>query len=147
MIYCECNNDEVLLKALGKTRRQIKHKPNKSEACKSLKKDNNSLALIDEDPGKLQDKYPENLNIIYNQNSFIIKEDTRLDNKIILLCPELEPWIEKAIAQAQLNRADYHLPKDLHDIGTDDKKLKQLQKMIEDALPASMMLQELKARL
>lgn len=147
MIFCECYNDEVLLKALGKTRKQIKHKPNKSEACKSLKKENNSLSLIDEDPGKLQDKYSETLISVYYNNDISIREDTKLSNKVILLCPKLEPWLEKALKQAKIDRAKYHLPEDLHDIGTDDHKLSILQQMIEDALPNSPMLIDLKSKL
>lgn len=145
-IYCECYNDEALLRALGLSRKKIKHKSNKSEACKSLRKASNSIALIDADPGKLQDKYSEELIETYNSNDIIVREDIKTGNRIILISPELEPWVNKALSQTKIDISKYHLPTDLHDIGTNDHKLFILRTMIRDALPNSIMLRDLQSK-
>ena len=144
MIFCECYNDETLLRALGKARKEVKHNSNKFEVCKSLKKNNDSIGLLDQDPGKLQDRYTEGLTKTYEDNGIMILEDRQSNNKVIVLCPELEPWLNKAFKESGIAISNYHLPSDLHEIGTNDSKLLRLRHMITDALPTSKMLKSLR---
>jgi len=50
MILIECYNDEELVKQLGFKKKQYKHKANKPEVVKGLKKESGiSIGIVDED--------------------------------------------------------------------------------------------------
>ncbi|GFP27654.1 MAG: hypothetical protein DDT22_00932 [candidate division WS2 bacterium] len=137
MIYFECKSDGLLLKVLGIPKNEMIHSGGKSLVCKDLEKHNGFKGLIDEDPHTIN-PHIKNLKLIENSNEFSIKimVDNKNNNKIIILCPELERWVIKATEKAGLDIKDFNLPnngKQLHSvINANLKKFESLLKKLKD---------------
>jgi len=110
MIYVECKPDYILIRNLQIPKHKIIHAGNKSKVCKRLMKTNNSIGIIDEDPGSIQPSYIKQLIQIYNNQGIKKLYDKNRGNIIILLCPRLEEWIIKAAKNAGINLNKYNLP-------------------------------------
>ena len=116
-IHVECKPDEVLVRALGVPRREIKHWRDKGRVCKHLQDNPGLMGLIDEDPLSAQpaglgrqrpEERPEyGLKVVAGSSCLII------------LCPRLEEWILQAAKEATLDPPRFGLPdqgEDLHDV-------------------------------
>ena len=112
-MFVECNPDEVIVKSLtGLPTKSIIHDfRGKYEFCKRLRVRQNDIALIDEDPGKLQPTYLKELSLIQELIHLGLKVyfDNRRNNRIVLLCPELEGWIIRAAQDSGLKMSAYNL--------------------------------------
>ena len=108
----ECNNDETLMNVLGVSKKVIKHSGNKTRVLKYLLKNEDAIGMVDEDP--------ESYQVDLSNYDFIKNFPTEIDlykkknstDLLIVLKPELEPWILKASRIAKLNLKDYNLPED-----------------------------------
>ena len=116
-IYVECKPDEVLVRALGIPRREIKHWRDKGRLYKHLQDEPGLIGLIDEDPFSAQpaglgrerpEERPEyGLKVIAG------------NSRLIILCPRLEEWILQAAKEAALDPTRFGLPdqgQSLHDV-------------------------------
>jgi hypothetical protein len=108
----ECNNDESLMNLLGISKKIIKHSGNKTRVIKHVLKNEKTIGIIDEDPDsyevdltgfKLIKTYPSEIDLLQKRGS---------KNLLIILKPELEPWILKAGRIAKIMPKDYKLPED-----------------------------------
>lgn len=98
-IILECKPDEVFIRALGFSKKQIIHQPNKGEVINFLRK-NPSLVcvgIIDEDPGTTQPKHLKEFvfNRELSEHNFSVFESKRTSHLIIMIKPRLEDsiWI------------------------------------------------------
>ena len=113
-MFVECNPDEVIVRFLtGLSGRNIIHDfRGKYELCKLLRLRRNDIALIDEDPGKLQPSYLKQITPVENLTHLGLKTyvDNSRNNRIVLICPELEGWILRAVRDSGLRMDTYNLP-------------------------------------
>jgi hypothetical protein len=139
MIYVECYSDEVLVNSLGVRRKMIKHSFGKSEVCKNLQKTKRCMGLVDEDPLSIQPSYISGLNQLSKDQNIKLLYDKKRQHYLIVLCPTLEEWLLKAVKEAGIDNVE-----ELHKIGSNKSKLKNLEKLIKDTKPKSKMLKSLK---
>lgn len=144
MIYLECDADEVLVKALGVSRREIKHSSDKGDVCNRLEKNRNSKGLVDEDPGSPRPRYIEKLKLFSHESEIKVLYDEKNQNHLIVLCPRLEEWVLKAVKEVRADIGDYSLPNDadkLHEVI--NVKLRNFVDLLEDIKKRSRMLKTL----
>ena len=121
MIYVECKPDWVLVTSLLKKTDRVMHLGNKSEVCKRLKKTENCIGMVDEDPESIQPKYLEELELECDLNPLQLKvlNDRDASNRLILLRPRLEEWIIGTARKEGFTLETFGLssnPKTLHSI-------------------------------
>ena len=134
MIYVECKPDGVLVRHLTDlSRRQVVHEiQGKGAVCTRLMKNTDLVAMVDEDPGKTQPRYMSQLSLSREHVNLGLKLylDRRRNNRVIVLCPRLEEWLLRAVADLELNIENYGLPrraKAFHDaINLDERKIQRL---------------------
>jgi hypothetical protein len=119
-VYFECDNDEALLDVLSIPRKAKKHSFCKGNVCNSLKKVNDSIGMVDEDPSTKQNKYIIDLGkSVSDEYSIKVFSDTKRNNKIVMLCPRLEEWLYSIARINKINPVDFglsKLPEDLHKV-------------------------------
>lgn len=131
MILVECKPDEVLIRALGVPHHRIRHCRGKGQVCRKLERAENTLGLLDEDPGSTQparirrqkpeEKLPYGLKI-YRMGG----------NQLVVLCPRLEEWVLEAAREAGLRASDFGLPEggpDLHRVI--NERLDRLNRLVK----------------
>lgn len=135
-IVLECNPDEVLVKALGYTRKMITHQPNRGEVINYLKRNPAVIGIIDDDPGSAKPTFfskflPETM-VKFDIESYCIpKAGTRL----IIIKPRLEEWILVQAARSEIDLNHHSLPtngKELHKII--NYRLPRFESMIKEML-------------
>lgn len=133
----ECNPDELLVKIYGFYRRSVRHSYGKSRIGKILEREQDLLALVDQDPDGTPIPYFKNttFTILRQEYGYTIKSDTRRGHTIVELQPYLEEWIIDACREASIDIRDYNLPNNpisLHNII--NKNLKVFKRLVEDLL-------------
>ncbi|MBY0435335.1 MAG: hypothetical protein K2U26_14605 [Cyclobacteriaceae bacterium] len=135
MIYFECYSDEAFLLSLGVPSKSIEHSFSKENVCNKLRRDKNSVGLVDEDPNEAQPHFIEDLinsqRIAYKDSNLIFLLDKNADNKLVLIRPNIEAWsIEVARdLKIDLTSSDYNLSNKeskLHELLSFAKNQKQL---------------------
>ena len=116
MILIECYNDEELVKQLGFKKKQYKHKANKPEVVKGLKKESSiSIGIVDEDQEANQPsemKFYQTIDIMGSIK--LKKKDTT--KFLIEISPYLEEWLYKIAKRNRIIPENYGLPKEAHDL-------------------------------
>jgi hypothetical protein len=133
MIYIECEPDKVLVKALGISRKEIKHVFSKGNVCNKLEKNINSKGLVDEDPLSAQPTYIGKLKLHSHEKNIKLLYDENAQNYLIMLCPTLEEWILKAVKESGMNIVNFGLPDDVEKLHrTINIKLGSFENLMED---------------
>ena len=137
LIYVECYPDELLIQMCGFFKRNIKHSFGKSRIGKLLEKNQEHIALVDEDPDGTPIPYFDrtNFSIVKQENGYAIKNDSRRGHTIIEIQPYLEEWILNACNDARVNIREYNLPNDpisLHHVI--NSNLNKLERLLEELL-------------
>jgi len=118
-IYLECKPDEQLMRSLGVTRKVITHANDKGRVCNYLKNCNDCKGLMDEDPGKPQPSYLQQLVVKQEKYDIKVMGDQQRNHTIIVLCPDLETWIVNTAKKTKIALKDFGLPdnsKELHKV-------------------------------
>lgn len=155
MILYECYADETLLSALGLQRKEIEHAGCIGNVGNRLKsKYKYSIGMIDEDPGKSCPSYINNCNFVNMSTTNVdvkVKYDNARKNYIVLICPDLEPWILKITNLENIDITSYGLSNDpdiLHDeLTVSEKKRNSFKQLIIDLEAKSNHIKTLKALL
>ena len=127
MIIVECDPDEFVVKSIVPEvpKRWIKHGGNKSEVLKKVRKRQDAIGIVDEDPDGTQPR----------EMKRYIKKDARdtielLRRKeeartLIQLSPNIEGWLILRAKQNKISLQNYNLPDDwkkMHDIRCIEEK-------------------------
>lgn len=150
MTYFECYADEVVLRAVGFSSKDLEHSFGRSKVCHKLSKDANSIGFVDEDPNKAQDPYMRylfTLPPIYRDEHLLCFTDIKSKNKLLVVRPNLEGWIIKLVTERKIDlKRDYGLPKDwkeLHDVlmlNRNIRKREIFKNLVEELLNHSSMI-------
>jgi hypothetical protein len=125
MIFYECFADRTLLECLGVKSGSLKggHSTGRSRVSAKLQKLGGSLGLIDEDPGASMDSYLRSISVrppLYDDKFFSCIDDHKLNNRILILKPNLEALLIKVASDLKIDlRKQYGLPDKeqyLHDV-------------------------------
>ncbi len=148
MIYLECYPDETLAKSLGIPKAKITHSFSKGNVCNKLEKNIGSTGLVDEDPYSTQPTYIEKLRLTENKEDVKILHDDQSGNRVIILCPNLEEWILKAVTEAKMDISKYGLPNDSDELHKAiNTNLKKFDALLAELKQKSRMLKTLEATL
>ncbi|CAB49709.1 hypothetical protein [Pyrococcus abyssi] len=118
MIVVECKPDKLLVKMLIPGVKVV-HSGGKGNAAKILEKNENIIAMLDEDPESPQPRYLRELKEVERKHGIKILIDEKRKNKVILLTPRLEEWIISVAKRNGVRLEKYYLPetgKELHAI-------------------------------
>lgn len=138
MIFLECNNDELLMKSLGFSRKQISHQRCKGEVVKKVSKKSTAIGIIDEDskdnaPNEMK-KYRE---IQRNGDIKLFQRENDKKKKLVQISPYLEHWLLNRGKMNKINPKNFNLPdnpKKLHtfpNLGRNKNFVKFLKKLID----------------
>ena len=117
MIIVECYLDEYLIRSLGFSKKQIRHKHGKGRVIKSIYKLQGKIGVIDEDPDSSQPNELKNYNeILQTENLKLLRRKTCKNQHLIVISPYLEDWILKRALHNQINLDDYGLESDAKSI-------------------------------
>lgn len=125
-VLVECYPDTALLRALGVSKKQLRHERCKGEVVKRVLKFDCATGLIDEDPTSAQPRELNNYNQV--QTSEGLHLFTRRDDKnkrLIIVCPRLEDWLITRAKSSGIRPGDYGLPNDpdrLHSVPRYEQK-------------------------
>jgi len=135
IVLVECYPDTSLLRALGVSKKQLRHERCKGEVVKRVLKFDSAIGLVDEDPQSAQ---PRDLN---NYKQVQAAEGLRLlsrrddkNKRLIIICPRLENWFIQRAKSLGIRPEDYGLPSDpdrLHSIPRYEQKKNFLRFLTE----------------
>ena len=120
MIIVECYADEFLIKSMGFPRKEVKHEGGKGKVLENVRKNQNVVGIIDEDPESHQ--HPDMERYIEKRKGSTIKLLVREDDdrkRVILISPYLEHWLLHRARKNRISPENFDLPdcpEELHDI-------------------------------
>jgi hypothetical protein len=93
-VLVECYPDAVLLRALGVSKKQLRHERCKGEVVKRVLKFDCATGLIDEDPTSAQPRELNNCNQVQISEGLCLfaRRDDK-NKRLIIVCPRLEDWL------------------------------------------------------
>ena len=136
-LFLECRPDETLAMVLGVPRKAIVHSHSKGRVAKSLATHSGVAGMVDEDFGE---KEPLSFRR-YSEVSFTHDVRLRLDserkNRLVVVCPRLEPWLMKTAKVANVEMGRFGLPTNLRDLDADiNYRLPSLERLLNALLEA-----------
>ena len=110
-VYVECWPDGRLVSRLGFTKKFITHSKGKAKVLDRISKTSNSLALVDEDPGKPKHPYESKMVLKEEKSGIKLYEDHN-NNRILVLSIKLEDWIISVCKSQKVDLQEFGLPSD-----------------------------------
>lgn len=125
-VLVECYPDATLLRALGVTKKQLRHERCKGEVVKRVRKFDCAIGLIDEDPTSAQPRELDNYKQIQAREGLCLlaRRDDK-NKRLIIVFPRLEDWLIARAKSSGIRPEDYGLPSDpdrLHSIPRYEQK-------------------------
>ena len=125
-ILVECYPDETLLRALGVSKKQLRHERCKGEVVKRVLRFGCATGLIDEDPASAQPRDLDNYKQMHaGQGLRLLARRDDKNKRLIIICPRLEDWLIDRAKSSGIRPEDYGLPSDpdrLHAIPRYERK-------------------------
>jgi len=110
-ILVECYPDAALLRALGVSKKQLRHERGKGEVVKRVRKFDCATGLIDEEPASSQprdlDNYKE-VQAMEGLRLLALRDDK--NKRLIIVCPRLEDWLIQRAGLSNIEPEDYGVP-------------------------------------
>ena len=108
---CEGLPDRALLRCLGA--KSVKDGRHKSGVLKTLTKSEGLIGMVDEDPKNTQSrpKAMREFRLVEARHGTKLYYHKSNNNKLIILCPDLESWVLKTTKTSKINIGEYGLPK------------------------------------
>jgi len=125
-ILVECYPDAALLRALGVSKKQLRHERCKGEVVKRVRKFDFATGLIDEDPVSAQPRDLDNYKQMQAAKGLrlLARRDDK-NKRLIIVCPRLEDWLIAKAKSSGIQPEDHGLPTDpdrLHGIPRYEQK-------------------------
>ena len=125
-VLVECYPDAALLRALGVSRKQLRHERCKGEVVKRVHKFGNATGLIDEDPASAQPRDLGNYKQVQAAEGLrlLARRDDK-NKRLIIICPRLEDWLIQRAGLSDIEPEDFGVPSNpnrLHSIVRYDQK-------------------------
>ena len=125
-VLVECNADEAVLRALGVSKKQLRHERCKGEVVKRVLKFDFATGLIDEDPSSAQPRDLDNYKKVQAAEGLrLLTRRNDKNKRLIIVCPKLEDWLIQRAKSSGIRPKDYGLPSDpdkLHSIPRYEQK-------------------------
>jgi len=125
-VLVECNADEVVLRAVGVSKKQLRHERCKGEVVKRMLKFDCATGLIDEDPASAQPRELDNyIHVQAVEGLRLLAHRDDKNKRLIIICPRLEEWLIQRAKSSGVRPEDYGLPSDpdrLHSIPRYEQK-------------------------
>lgn len=134
-LYLECSADETLAVALGVFKRDIIHSHGKGRISNYLKKKTGVMAMVDDDLGNSDTPTFGQFTEIASDHDIRLKINKASNNRLIVICPRLEPWIIKTAKSAGVKLQKHGLPELLCDFDADiNHRLPNLSRLLAELL-------------
>ena len=125
-ILVECYPDEALLRALGVSKKLLRHERCKGEVVKRVRKFDCATGLIDEDPASAQPRDLDNYKQVQAAEGLrLLARRNDKNKRLIIVCPRLEDWLIERAKSSGIQPEDHGLPTDpdrLHGIPRYEQK-------------------------
>jgi hypothetical protein len=136
-VLLECLPDETLARQMGRARRDCLHLNDKGRVCNRLKRTQDLVAMIDDDPGAAQPPYLGELQRVSDEHGVRVLRDPARNHRVIILQPRLEEWVIAAAKAAQVDMEKFGLSERGNDFHNEiNSRLPAFSKLI-DALVAT----------
>lgn len=127
--------DETLIKSLGvKATKDGRHK---SGVLKELTQGEELMGIVDEDPKNTQSR-PKAMNKFHlaeEKHTIKVYRHQSNNNQLIVLCPDLENWILKAIKASKVDVSKFNLPSKANALhGIINSRLPNFEKLIHELI-------------
>lgn len=108
-LFLECKPDETLAVALGVGRRLVVHSHGKGRVSKSLKRNSGVTGMVDEDFGSAEPTTLSKFVEMTATHDVKLKVDKSQNNRLVVICPRLEPWLIKTAKAAGVKMEEFSL--------------------------------------
>ncbi len=119
--HLECWNDEAVVRALGIPKKAIRHQSGSGAVAEALRKSSvPCLGMVDEDPRGTVPRYFGSFVVEDKGDGLILKIHPKAKHRLIVVMPDLEPWLLAVSQSVNVPPGDFKLPPDaktLHQIG------------------------------
>ena len=134
-LLLECKPDETLAIALGVPHRSIIHSHGKGGVSKGLRKHSGVMALVDEDPGSAEPTSFGRFAEVSTTHDVRLRRNNTENNRLIVICPRLEPWLIKTAKEAKVKMDSFNLSEKLQDLDADiNHRLPNLERLLIELL-------------
>lgn len=146
--HLECSNDEAVVRALGVPRKLILHHAGSGSVAKALQNAREScIGMVDEDPRGSVPTYFGAFAELERGDGLVLKEHKKSGHRLIVVMPDLEPWLLEVARISKVPPGDFQLPSvanRLHQIG-DAQRVRLgdwIKAMLEERAPGMVRLQQ-----
>lgn len=137
-VFVECNPDETLAIALGVRRRAVVHGGDKGRVAKRLRENRAVVGLVDEDPGSAEPPTLSRFVEVSASHDVRLKIDREQNNRLIVICPRLEPWLIKTAKASNMRlEKDYNLSDNVQELDAMiNHRLPNIERLLRELLAA-----------
>ncbi len=134
-LFLECKPDETLAVALGVPRRSVIHSHGKGKVSKSLKKNSGVTGMVDEDFGSAEPVTLSKFVEVSARHDLKLKVDKSQENRLVVICPRLEPWLIKTAKAADVKMDKFNLSENVQDLDSMiNYRLLNLERLLAELL-------------
>ena len=136
-LFLECKPDETLAVALGFPAKAIIHSHSKGRVARSLSRHTGVLGMVDEDFGEREPASLRRFVEVSAMHEIRLRTDSERNNRLVVICPRLEPWGMRTVRDAGLELQRFGLGNSLRDLDADiNHRLPNLQRLVSALLTA-----------
>lgn len=134
-VFLECKPDETLAVTLGIPASAITHSHSKGRVAKGLAATRGGIGLVDEDCPINNPKSLRCFEEVSHHHEVRLKRDPGTGNRLVVVCPRLEPWLITTTRLAGLDIARFGLGTTTRDLDSHiNHRLGSLQALLEELL-------------
>jgi hypothetical protein len=147
-LFLECKPDQTLAVALGFPEKDVVHSHGKGRVSNYLSKHQGVIGLVDGDFGSSEPRGLKDYVEKRHEHGVRLRTNPNRENRLIVLCPRLEPWLIQAAKTSGVKMETFGLPEKLHDLDAlINQRLPNVGRLVEELLrrnnPAICFLQSL----
>jgi hypothetical protein len=137
-LFLECKPDETLAVALGVPRHAIIHSHGKGRVSRSLSRHSGVTGMVDEDFGSAEPTTLGKFVEVSDDHGVKLKVDKTQNNRLIVICPRLEPWLIKTAKAAGVRMGDFGLSENVQALDSlINHRLPNVERLLNTLLEAS----------